>query len=114
MDIQQARIAKAGTSRPASNPSVGLESTSNSKQQAVQMMALARQYQQQGNLVLARQKIVEAQMLRASFGPEESSPEQLLLQLASLAHHRIDGLMVDADECMRNAGSNPLIYTQAD
>src|SRR5258708_30444701 len=53
-------------------------------------------------------------MLRASFGPEESRPEQLLLQLASLAHHRIDGLMLDADESMRSAGSNPQMYTRAD
>ncbi|MFL5243983.1 MAG: type II secretion system protein GspD [Gemmataceae bacterium] len=114
MDIQQARVAKTGNTRPASNPSMALESATDSKKQAVQLLGQAKQYQQQGNLVLARQKTVEAQMLRASFGPEESSPEQLLLQLASLAHHRIDGLMVDADECMRNAGSNPQMYTKAD
>lgn len=115
MDIQQARVTKGGTGRPAAaSPSIGLEPTAGSKQQAVQLLVQARQYQQQGNLMLARQKTVEAQMLRASFGPEESSPEQLLLQLASLAHHRIDGLMLDADESMRNAGSNPQLYTRAD
>src|SRR5262249_9522489 len=101
----------AGTT--AGGPSIGLEANDGAKQQALQLLAQAKQYQQQNNLVTARQKIVEAQQLKAEFGPEETSPGQMLLQLASIAHQRIHRLMMDADECMKNATGNPQLYAKA-
>ncbi len=68
------------------------------KEQATRLLADARDLQKRGMLVEARGKAVEAQKLRAVYGPDEDSPDRALIQLASLARRRMDNLVQQATD----------------
>jgi type II secretory pathway component GspD/PulD (secretin) len=84
------------------------------KQQAVQLLAQCRQLQQQGQLVEARAKAVEAMKLNVAFGSNEDSPQLALLQLAAQAQQRIDALARQAADLTAAAASDPTRYGMAE
>jgi type II secretory pathway component GspD/PulD (secretin) len=115
LETQNLQMAKGKTDLPKNDgPTIGLETKDSAKMQADQLLVQAKQYQQQGNLILAYKATSEAQQLKASFGSDETNPGQMMLQLSSKAHQRIDGLMLEADECMKSAATNPQMYMKAD
>ncbi|MGE3805144.1 MAG: hypothetical protein AB7K24_10770, partial [Gemmataceae bacterium] len=61
-----------------------------SKKQAQTLIAQARDLQRDGKLLEARQKILDAQNLNATFLPDEERPEKVLLDLAAVAIKRIE------------------------
>jgi type II secretory pathway component GspD/PulD (secretin) len=84
------------------------------KQQALSLMAEARQLQGQGRLLEARQKALDAQRLGASFGSNEDRPERLLIALAGQANNRIYGLMQSATDVAATAGDDVHRYRRAE
>jgi type II secretory pathway component GspD/PulD (secretin) len=74
---------------------------------ARQLMAEARAFQRQNRLLEARDKIVEAQRLGASFRPDEESPNQVYQQIGFLARQRIDSLVHHANETLRYGTQAP-------
>src|SRR5262249_8462857 len=75
---------------------------------ALQLMAEARALQGQNKLPEARQKLNEAQALKASFGPDESSPEQMQVQLAASAQQRCGFLVQQSVEVALRGRDAPL------
>ncbi len=85
----------------------GIPSTSDGdKAKAVALLVEARQLQSAGNLVAARMKAIEAQKQGIIFQPTEDSPEQLLLQLSSIARNQVDDLVTQATRSM-NSNDSP-------
>ncbi len=107
-------IAQAAQARPGMNNAVAAGPQAN-KARAAQMVADARQMLQQGRLVEARQKAVEAQSLGVQFGPNEDGPEVVAQHAAYAARQRIDGLMRHAgDLAAQGAGDPAPRYQQAE
>jgi type II secretory pathway component GspD/PulD (secretin) len=108
-DVAQAAQARPAVTRTAvANPPPA-------KARAAQLVAEARQMLQQGRLVEARQKAVEAQALGVPFGPDEEGPDVVAQHAAFAARQRIDGLMRHAsDLAARGAGDPAPRYQQAD
>jgi len=84
------------------------------KSQAVALMAEARKLQGAGKLLEARQKIMDAKALKASFGPNEESPDLMGLQLAALAQQRSNQLVQKATVEMSFAQTKPEMLGQAE
>lgn len=84
------------------------------KQRALGMLADSRQLQREGKLIEARQKALECQRLNVQCGPEEDSPEQALVQLASLAGKRIENLMGEAEDCAATAAGDAAKLAKAE
>jgi Flp pilus assembly secretin CpaC len=108
-------IAAAAQRRPDMNNAVAANPQAGKARAAQQLVADARQMLQQGRLVEARQKAMEAQALGVPFGPNEDGPEAVAQQAAFAARQRIDGLMRHAsDLAARGAGDPAPRYQQAD
>jgi type II secretory pathway component GspD/PulD (secretin) len=85
------------------------------KTRALALLVEARTLQQQGQLLEARQKVVEVQTLRVKFTPDEETPEQMHLKLAAQARHQIDQLVQRAtDLAGSNIGEATARYQQAE
>jgi type II secretory pathway component GspD/PulD (secretin) len=67
-------------------------------ERAAQLVKEARQFQQQGQLVQAREKAVEAQRLGAAFRPDEDRPEVVLVELSTQCHKQIELLVQQAND----------------
>jgi type II secretory pathway component GspD/PulD (secretin) len=63
------------------------------------LLAEAQSLRSQNRLVEAREKVLEAQAIPTSYGPEEERPETVLMQLATVCDKRIAALIQRADEC---------------
>lgn len=72
------------------------------KQQANALLATARQLQQQGKLVEAREKAVEAQRVGATYGPTEDTPDVCVQQLNDRAARTIAGLVNSVADTLAN------------
>lgn len=78
-----------------------------SKAEAQKLIAEARQLQQEGRLLEAREKAMAAQKLAASFGPEDDRPELVLLALTALCEKRVETLLQQASDHMAAAATDP-------
>jgi type II secretory pathway component GspD/PulD (secretin)/tetratricopeptide (TPR) repeat protein len=83
------------------------------KLQAQDFLAQAHQLQRDGRLLEARQKVVEAQRLGATFGPDDDRPEVVLLALNSLCQKRVDALVQQADDYASAGEIDPSRYQRA-
>src|SRR5262249_10330583 len=77
------------------------------KLRARQMVVDARLCLKDGRLVEAGQKAAEAQKLKVVFGPDEDSPEKVLIAVQVQAKNQIDGLMQQANQALATAGADP-------
>jgi type II secretory pathway component GspD/PulD (secretin) len=83
------------------------------RQQALLLLADARELQRQGQVLPAIRRAREAQKLRAAFRPEDETPEQVLLDLQNQAHGHIEtfsraahtwkqmGRYSEAEQCLK-------------
>ncbi len=85
----------------------GAEAVAN-KTKASQLMAEVALLEKQNKLVEAREKANEALQLKASFGPNEESPEYALQQIAFLARRESARLMVHACDMVSYGEGDPL------
>ncbi len=96
---------------------ITLASTNNqavNRQRAVLLIAEARELERGGFLVEARSKAVEADGLGVQFGPEEDSPRNVLLSLASKTDQRIQQLLHQATEFVQNNPNDPTRFDKAE
>jgi type II secretory pathway component GspD/PulD (secretin)/tetratricopeptide (TPR) repeat protein len=84
------------------------------KQRALQLLADCRVLENQGRLVEARQKALEAQRSCNQFGPSEDRPELALLQLSAMAARQIEAYIQDATRCVSNARNDAALYERGD
>jgi type II secretory pathway component GspD/PulD (secretin)/tetratricopeptide (TPR) repeat protein len=84
------------------------------KQNAQRLLAEARLFQKEGRLAEARQKVLEAQKVGASFTPGEDRPEAALLELAALCDKRIDSLKQQAGDYLHSTNGDPSRYQKAE
>jgi type II secretory pathway component GspD/PulD (secretin) len=108
VQVAQKDAAKDATGTPAA-PAVDSR-----KQAARQLLAEARQCQQQERLLEARQKALEAQKLGVSFAVGEDSPELALMQLATLCNKRIEFLLQQASDNTSTGYMDATRYQKAD
>jgi type II secretory pathway component GspD/PulD (secretin)/tetratricopeptide (TPR) repeat protein len=80
---------------------------------AQKLLVEARQLQKDGRLVEARQKALEAQKLRATYGNEEDRPELVLLAVSAQCEKRIEGLLQQATDTA-GATADPARFQKAD
>lgn len=93
--------AKQGTLKVAeSTPRMQPSNTPEDRTKATNLLGEAKILIASGNLVGARQKAMECQKLGVSFAPGEDSPEQLLLELSSMARAQTDDLLIKAGRAM--------------
>src|SRR5262249_47194721 len=82
---------------------------------ARQLVVEAQQFQKQDRLSEAREKAAEAQALKVSFGPDETSPEQGLQQLTALARQRVTIMVQHAMDVAYYGKNEPRVnYQQAE
>jgi type II secretory pathway component GspD/PulD (secretin) len=84
------------------------------KQRATILMREAKSLSQQGRLLEARQKMLEAQALHVRFGPEEETPERMLLACASLANRRAELLVQRAADYAATAQTDSTRWQKAE
>jgi type II secretory pathway component GspD/PulD (secretin)/tetratricopeptide (TPR) repeat protein len=84
------------------------------KQHAVELMAESKQLQKEGKLVEARQLALDAQKTGANFTAEGDRPDSALLQLTSLATHRIDFLLQEATDYAATGHMDPARFQKAE
>lgn len=101
----------AGVTVPT-GPAGATTDTAAKKQQANSLLATARQLQQQGKLVEARQKAQDALLLGAAFGPTEDSPELAIQQINERAARMVAGLVNTAGETLVSSTGNPAEVAQ--
>ncbi len=130
-DINKVEIAQRnkGTDVPADRPAVAQQKPDaakgparpeptvvalQAKQRAQGLLLEARGLQRQGKLVEARQKTVEAHQWAVEaargnvrFQPGEEGPELVLNGLGLACANHIDGLVRQADDCVRNGPKDP-------
>jgi type II secretory pathway component GspD/PulD (secretin) len=100
-------VAANPPARPGQDPAL--------KRRARELVAEAQRCQKEGNLLLARQKAVEAQRLGAAFGPGEVSPEMVYQEVAASVRRRVDSLVRQADETAAYGTGDPQVrYQQAE
>ena len=84
------------------------------KPQAKRLLAEAHQAHQMGNLVEARQKVLQAQRLKVQFSVEEERPEMVLLQLTEAAKKQVDALCQQATDYTVTADRDGKRYKMAE
>ncbi len=84
------------------------------KQQARTLLAEARHLQRDGKLVEARHKALEAQKVGTSWTADEDRPDRALLELADLAHRRIEYLQQQATDLAATAFADPTRFQKAE
>jgi type II secretory pathway component GspD/PulD (secretin)/tetratricopeptide (TPR) repeat protein len=84
------------------------------KQRGLELMAESKRLQKEGRLVESRQLALEAQKTGASFMSEEARPERALMELASLATHRIDFLLQEATDYAATGHMDPARFQKAE
>jgi type II secretory pathway component GspD/PulD (secretin) len=84
------------------------------KPQAKQLLVEAHVAHQKGDLVLARQKVLEAQHLNVQFTVDEERPEMVLLQLTEAAKKQVDSLCQQATDFTVTAVSDSTRYKKAE
>jgi hypothetical protein len=99
--------------RPVTQLTSGTTQASN-KQKAKLLIAEARDLERRGLLVEARQKATEAVTLGVTFAPDEDSPMNVMLNLASKSDQRIRQLLQQAAEVVQNNPNDPTRFQQAD
>ena len=62
------------------------------KEQALRLLAEARKYQAEGKVLEARQLVLNAQAFKATFLPQEETPELMLAGIAAQALRQVDAL----------------------
>lgn len=103
-DMPKAEVATLPNSPPTATQVL--------KQQAVALLNQAHELTLQGKLVEARELIVKANELHASFGPNEDSPTSMLIQLASKCDAQVTQLLHEAEASGSN-GKNPARFQAA-
>jgi type II secretory pathway component GspD/PulD (secretin) len=104
-EMQMAQKAPAPAPMPVEDPK---------KPQAKRLLAEAHQCQQTGNLVEARQKVLQAQMLQVQFNVDEERPEMVLLQLTEAAKKQVDGLCQKATDFAVTASQDAKRFQMAE
>ena len=89
-------------------PKIQPSTSPEDKSKAIALMVEAKTLAATGNLVGARQKAMECQKLGVNFAPGEDSPEQMLVELSSLARNQVDELMAKAGRSMNAEASTGL------
>jgi type II secretory pathway component GspD/PulD (secretin) len=84
------------------------------KQRATMLMREAKSLSQQGRLLEARQKMLEAQALHVRFGPEEETPDRMLLACAALANRRVELLVQRAADYAATAQTDSTRWQKAE
>jgi type II secretory pathway component GspD/PulD (secretin) len=84
------------------------------KPHAMRLMAEAHQAHQSGDLIMARQKTLEAQRLNVQFSVEEDRPEMFLLQLTEAAKKQMDNLCQQATDFTVTANVDATRYKKAE
>jgi type II secretory pathway component GspD/PulD (secretin) len=84
------------------------------KGHASQLLVEARKLQNEGRLVEARQKALEAQKAGGTFRIDEDSPDRALQQLASLANKRIESLLQEATDLAATGAVDPTRFPRAE
>jgi len=84
------------------------------KPHAKRLLAEAHQAHQMGDLVLARQKTLEAQRFYVQFSADEERPEMFLLQLTEAAKKQVDNLCQQATDFTVTASSDASRYKKAE
>src|SRR5262249_15213283 len=84
------------------------------QQRAAMLMREAKSLSQQGRLLEARQKMLEAQALHARFGPDEETPDRMLLACASLANRRAELLVQRAADYAATAQTDSTRWQKAE
>ncbi len=84
------------------------------KPHAKRLLAEAHQAHQMGDLVLARQKTLEAQRLNVQFTVEEERPEMVLLQLTEAAKKQVDSLCQQATDFAVTGAADTIRYKKAE
>jgi type II secretory pathway component GspD/PulD (secretin) len=136
MNAQVATMNKPSTSStfaPPSDPSAGVQRVAArefqappvdpptptpvedpKKPQAKRLLVEAHQAHQMGDLVLARQKVLEAQRFNVQFTVDEERPEMVLLQLTEAARKQVDSLCQQATDFTVTAVSDSSRYKKAE
>jgi type II secretory pathway component GspD/PulD (secretin) len=83
------------------------------KERALRLLAEARTLQNQGKLIEARQKALDAQAAGAAFGPDEVKPEAVLMELGSLCDKRVANLLQLATDCAAGGATDPAQFRKA-
>ncbi len=91
----------------AAAPLVGPAKDAN-RAKADQLLAEVGRLERENKLLEAHQKAKEAVQLRATFGPNEESPDYALQQCAFLGRREIARLMVHATETINYSGGDPV------
>ncbi|MFN6049982.1 MAG: hypothetical protein ACK47R_04050, partial [Planctomycetia bacterium] len=89
-------------------PKIQPSASPEDKSKAIALMVEAKTLAATGNLVGARQKAMDCQKLGVNFAPGEDSPEQMLVELSSLARNQVDELMAKAGRSMNAEASTGL------
>jgi type II secretory pathway component GspD/PulD (secretin)/tetratricopeptide (TPR) repeat protein len=110
----QAAIGSMIAPPPPFHMGTSTVSGSSGKQRGVELMAESKRLQKEGRLVESRQLALEAQKSGASFMADEDRPEHALLQLTSLATHRIDFLLQEATDYAATGHMDPARFQKAE
>jgi type II secretory pathway component GspD/PulD (secretin) len=97
-DIEKAtgaHVTVTAKASPAGAPATAAPAA-DGKARAVQLLAEARQLQKSQKLLDARAKLLEAQQVRATFGPGEESPDVAMQNLAAEARWQVEWLVREA------------------
>lgn len=97
----------ATNSKP--EPTVSVE-----KQHALQLLAAARKEVEQGRLLEARQKAIDAQKMGLSFNLDEETPERVLLELSAQCNRKVDNLMQSATDAAVGSGRDAAKFQKAE
>jgi len=81
---------------------------------ATKLIAEARDLERRGFLVEARLKASEADALGVSFSGDEDSPKNVMLSLSSKTDQRIQQLLQQAAELVRNSPNDPTAFLKAE
>jgi type II secretory pathway component GspD/PulD (secretin) len=107
--------AKPVSPAAPTTPAPAAASEAVKKQQARTLLAEARHFQRDGKLVEARRKALEAQKVSTSWTAEEDRPDRALMELADLAHRRIEFLQQRATDLAATAAfADPTRFQKAE
>jgi len=83
------------------------------KGQALVLLSQARELEKEGKLIEARERIMQASSLQATFDPNEDSPSTALIQLASKCDAQVNQLLREAETVTNNAKDSNRIQAAA-
>ena len=98
---------------PGNNSMVSASAQAAAKAKALPLLREARELESRWFLAEARAKAEEAAQFKASFGPEEDSPDLCLLSLQSKCDYRIKQLVQQAGNQAFNAPTDPNRFQKA-